>query len=136
VPRPWLEQALADRGVTRKTTASRYQLAHHFPGWYTAVGSDTPESVWTQTDTENEVIEALRRLPLGTAVIKDYSKSEKHYWNEAMFIPDTTDEENALGVARRFREVRGEFFDVGYVIRSFEHFEGPEVRTWWVDGKL
>lgn len=130
-----LERALADRGVTLRTTASNYQLAHHLPGWYEAVRSDTPESVWTPTDSDGEFIEALRHLPAGAAVIKDYSKSEKHYWDEAMFIPDTTNETQALSVAHRFCELRGEFFDVGYVIRSFEHFEGPELRTWWVDGR-
>jgi hypothetical protein len=119
-----LERALAERGVTLKTTASNYQLAHHLPRWYRAVRSDTPESVWTVNDSETDFIEALRRLPLRAAVIKDYSKSEKHYWHEAMLIPDTTNEEHAIAVARRFRELRGEFFDVGYVIRSFEDFEG------------
>lgn len=130
-----LERALSERGVLLKTPASKYELAHHLPQWYGAVRDDTPESVWTLTDSEVDFIEALRRIRIGPAVIKDYSKSEKHYWNEAMFIPDTTNEEHALAVARRFRELRGEFFDVGYVIRSFEQFEGPEVRTWWVDGR-
>jgi hypothetical protein len=130
-----LERALSERDVLLKTTASKYELAHHLPQWYGAVRNDTPESVWTMTDSEVDFIEALRRIRIGPAVIKDYSKSAKHYWNEAMFIPDTTNEEHALAVARRFRELRGEFFDVGYVIRSFEQFEGPEVRTWWVDGR-
>ena len=130
-----LERALVERGVTLRTTASDYQLAHHLPGWFGAVRSDTPESEWTVSDSETDFIEALRRLPVGAAVIKDYSKSEKHYWHDAMFIPDSTNEEHALAVARRFRELRGEFFDVGYVIRAFENFEGPELRTWWVDGR-
>jgi hypothetical protein len=129
------ETALNERQVTLRTSVASYRMAHHLPRWFDAVKDHTPQSAWTTTDSEGELLEALRRLPRGAAVLKDYSKSEKHYWHEAMFIPDTSEESNALNIAARFRELRGESFDVGYVVRSYERFEGPELRSWWVDGR-
>ncbi len=128
------ETALARLGVVLRTSHESYVRAHHLPRWFGAVKDDTPYSAWTETDADAELLAAVRRFPSAPVVVKDYSKSEKHYWDEAMYIPDTSDEDHVLRVARRFRELRGAFFDGGFVVRAFERFEGPELRTWWVDG--
>ncbi len=73
---------------------------------------------------------AAGRVGAGPAVIRDCSKSEKHYWDEAMLIPELTDRDRAAQVAARFVELRGE----GFVIRRFEALQPVEWRTWWVDG--
>jgi excinuclease ABC subunit A len=43
----------------------------------------------------------------GPAVLRDYVKSMKHYWDEAAFIPDAADLAAVRKVAARFRELRG-----------------------------
>ncbi len=48
----------------------------------------TPESVWTRGASESAFRECCWQLGTGSAVVRDYSKSMKHYWQEAMFIPD------------------------------------------------
>ena len=78
--------------------------------------------------------EARARLGPGAAVLRDYTKSMKHYWHEAAYIPDLTDAEAAWSVAARMRELRGDDFSGGFVLRRFEEFTGAEARTWWVDG--
>ena len=70
----------------------------------------------------------------GSAVLRDYTKSMKHHWHEAAFIPDLTDAEAAWAVARRFVELRDDEFAGGFVLRRFEEFTAGEVRTWWVRG--
>jgi hypothetical protein len=67
-------------------------------------------------------------------VLRDYTKSIKHYWHEAMFIPDIADADKAWVIAARFLELRGDSFVGGLVLRRFESFAGAEVRTWWVGG--
>lgn len=67
-------------------------------------------------------------------VLRDYSKSMKHYWDEAAFIPDLEDGAAARSVASRFLELRENDFVGGFVLRRFERFASAEVRTWWVDG--
>jgi hypothetical protein len=62
-------------------------------------------------------------------------KSAKHYWAEACFIPDVDDRIAVDRIARRFLELREDDFSGGFVVRRFEDFQGPEVRTWWVDGE-
>jgi hypothetical protein len=126
--------ALAGRGVTLRTSAAAYQRAHELPGWYSALASVTPESVWTQGDAQQDFSAACSRLGSGPAVLRDYVKSMKHYWDEAAFIPDVADQAAAWTVARRFRVLRDEEFTGGFVLRRFEDLGRAEVRTWWVDG--
>ena len=70
----------------------------------------------------------------GPVVLRDYTKSMKHYWHEAMFIPDVADADAEWAIAARFLELRADSFVGGLVLRRFEPFTGAEVRTWWVDG--
>jgi hypothetical protein len=126
--------ALAERGVRLRTTADQYQRAHELPGWYAALATFTPESVWTADAERASFEEARTLLGSGPAVLRDYSKSMKHDWDEAMYIPDLADASAAWSVADRFRELREDDFTGGFVLRRFEKFTGAEVRTWWVDG--
>ncbi|MEV0289086.1 ATP-grasp domain-containing protein [Kribbella sp. NPDC050820] len=125
-------KALADRGVTLRTSAEAYRTAHEFPGWYDAMKSVTPESVWTTGDDVDELTIAAQQLGNGPAVLRDYVKSMKHYWDEAAYVPEPAAVER---VARRFLELREDAFTGGFVLRRFEEFAGPEVRTWWVGGR-
>ncbi len=128
-------QALADREVNLRTNPDHYSRGHEFPGWYPALASVTPRSAWTDSESSEEFGRACARLGSGPAVIRDYVKSMKHYWDEAAFIPDLADTAAAWKVASRFRELREDEFTGGFVVRCFEQFTSAEVRTWWVNGK-
>jgi hypothetical protein len=41
-------------------------------------------------------------------VVRDYTKSMKHYWHQAAFIPDLGDASAAWQVASRFRQLRAD----------------------------
>ncbi|WP_189335543.1 ATP-grasp domain-containing protein [Actinoplanes ianthinogenes] len=127
--------ALERRGVTLRTGPSRYRRAHELPGWYAAAAGHTPESVWTTGDGREDFAAACAGLGSGAAVLRDYTKSMKHYWDEAAYIPDIADVEAAWRVASRFRELRDDEFTGGFVLRRFEDFIGAEVRTWWAGGE-
>ncbi|MGW5375145.1 ATP-grasp domain-containing protein [Nocardia sp. NPDC003999] len=129
------ERSLRQRGVTLRTSAEQYRRAHELPGWYSALAEMTPRSVWTSGSGRAAFDHARRELGTGPVVLRDYTKSMKHYWHEAAFIPDAADPDAAWRVASRFRELRGEDLTGGFVLRRFERFQSAEVRTWWVDGK-
>ncbi|OLR93205.1 hypothetical protein BJP25_17070 [Actinokineospora bangkokensis] len=129
------DEALRHRGVILRTTAEQYKQAHELPGWYSALEEVTPESVWTEGDAREAFERALAALGSGAAVLRDYTKSMKHYWHEAAYVPDVTDVEGAWAVATRFRELRDDDFTGGFVLRRFERFTSAEVRTWWVGGE-
>ncbi|MFE2757888.1 ATP-grasp domain-containing protein [Actinosynnema sp. NPDC059335] len=126
--------ALADRGAVLRTTADQYRAAHELPGWYDDFKDLTPESVWTDGFDRDGFERARERLHAGPAVLRDYTKSVKHHWHEAAYIPDLADADAAWRVARRFTELRDDDATGGFVLRRFEPFTSTEVRTWWVDG--
>lgn len=124
---------LAARGTTLRTDASAYRRGHELPGWYPKLTDFTPKSAWTVGTDRSAFEQACRELGDGPAVLRDYTKSMKHYWEEAAFLPDVADWDEAWRVARRFAELR-EDVEGGFVVRRYEHFVGAEARTWWVDG--
>jgi hypothetical protein len=126
--------ALAARNVVLSTNPEQYRRAHELPGWYHSLAEVTPASVWTVGDDRGGFTEACASLGPGPAVLRDYTKSMKHYWQEAAFIPDLADTTAAWAVASRFRQLRDGDFTGGFVLRRFEQFTGAEVRTWWVGG--
>lgn len=130
-----LEGALRERGVTLRTTAAQYRTAHELPGWYDALAEVTPESVWSDGADLDAFEDACRRLGSGPAVLRDFTKSLKHRWDEASFVPDVADLASARTVAARFLELRGEDLTGGLVLRRFERFVSAEARTWWIDGE-
>lgn len=129
-----LDQALRRRGVTLRTTPAQYRQAHELPGWYPTLASVTPASVWTDLPDRAAFDRARAELGAGPAVLRDYTKSMKHYWQEAAFIPELGDAERSWAVAARFQELREADLVGGFVLRRFERFVSAEVRTWWVDG--
>ncbi|MEV4343861.1 ATP-grasp domain-containing protein [Actinoplanes sp. NPDC049596] len=140
VYRGWMLTSAAYAGLAGRaglrTSAEQYRRAHELPGWYEGLAPFTPESAWTVGDGRAGFDEARAALRgSGPAVLRDYTKSMKHYWHEAAYIPDLADAGKAWAVARRFRELRGDDFAGGFVLRRFEEFAGPEARTWWVGGE-
>ncbi|GID59740.1 ATP-grasp domain-containing protein [Actinoplanes couchii] len=130
-----LAGALAERGASLRTGAAHYRQGHELPGWYATAAAVTPRTTWTTGDDPADFREACARLGGGPTVLRDWTKSMKHYWHEAAYIPDTADSAAAWTVAARFRELRGDDFTGGFVVRSYERFHGAEVRTWWVAGE-
>ncbi|SCG16744.1 hypothetical protein GA0070610_3017 [Micromonospora echinofusca] len=126
--------ALARRGVALRTTGEQYRRAHELPGWYPGLAELTPRSAWTVGTRRADFDRARHALGGGAAVLRDFTKSMKHHWHEAAFIPDLDDGEAAWRVASRFVELRGDDLVGGLVLRRFERFTGAEVRSWWVDG--
>ena len=127
--------ALTGRGVTLRTSPEQYRRAHELPGWCADLAAFTPATAWTSGDDRAAFDRARADLGGGPAVLRDWTKSMKHYWDEAVYIPDLADAGAAWRVASRLRELRGDDFTGGFVLRRFEHFTGAEVRTWWVDGQ-
>ena len=103
-----LAGALAARGTALRTTPARYQRAHELPGWYQAFAGLTPDSAWTSGDDRAAFDKARAELGAsGPAVVRDYVKSMKHYWQTAMYIPDLADADIAWQVASQFRDAAG-----------------------------
>lgn len=146
-----LYTALLGRGVRLMNDPVAYRTCHHLPESYAILEGSTPRSTWLPVSgplSFDEVFERLRPFGSGPVIVKDYVKSQKHYWSEACFIPRADDAEAVMRVVRRFLELQGEELAVGLVFREYVPLRivgahpksgmplAAEVRTFWLDGRL
>jgi hypothetical protein len=126
-----LAAALAERGAPLVVTPDAYGYGHQLPGWYADFSEVTARTETTTSANLDAAREALARLPVGAAMIKDYVKSAKHRWHEACFIPDVRDVEAAMAVIRAFVAEQGDDLNGGLVLRSFRPYpaRGVDART-------
>lgn len=134
-----MSKALADRGGFLMTPPDGYQRAHELPGWYDTFAGLTPPSVWLplvprEVPSPERLAEAVRALPRGPGMVKDYVKSRKHEWDEACYVPDLHDVKSLHRTVRRMVELQDDFLSGGVVVRRFEEYDTAEARVWWIDG--
>lgn len=142
--------ALAEKGVLLINDPQAYRHVHYFPDSYSAIEGRTPRSVWMPWPVDGDMDAVMVRLqPFGRSpvIVKDFVKSQKHYWREACFIPDASDRAAAERVVRRFLELQGEDLAGGLVFREFVELEelgrhprsgmplSREYRVFFVNGK-
>lgn len=117
-----LHAALRAREVSLVTSPLAYRHCHHLPASYAAIEPWTPRSVWLPEaggfDLET-LLPALASFEGGPVVLKDYVKSCKHAWEEACFIPDSSDRAGVERVVTNFLEWQGESLNEGLVFREF-----------------
>lgn len=118
-----LYQALLEaKNIRLINDPDTYQWAHHLPENYAAIADHTPKSTWGVLEGHFEVEDwATQLAPFGDQpiLVKDYVKSQKHYWSEACYIPDASDREQVAQVVQRFLELQGDDLNVGLVFRAF-----------------
>lgn len=146
-----LYAVLAERGVVLVNDPAAYRFCHWLPESYAAIEGRTPRTVWMPLAgaPDMDAVMALLR-PFGDAplVLKDYVKSQKHYWNEACFIPHGNDRPAVERTVRRFLDLQGPDLNEGLVFREFVPLKvvgkhprsgmplSAEVRTFWFDRQL
>jgi hypothetical protein len=121
-----LYPALADKGIRLINSPSAYTHCHYLPESYSTINASTPKSVWLKLTDDlpiDEIMALLQPFGTGPVILKDFVKSQKHYWHEACFIPSAADREAVERVVRRFLELQGEFLNEGLVFREFVEFE-------------
>src|SRR5207302_6364199 len=89
-------EALAARGLHLINTPDEYRHCHYLPESYLTIAGVTPLTVWlpvrpAESVDFDSVMALISKLGDGPVVLKDYVKSQKHYWFEACYIPDPAD---------------------------------------------
>ena len=145
-----LHAALKARGTFLINTPEAYRTCHYLPESYRWLDGHTPRSAWLRIDGELDFASVAALLkPFGKCplVLKDYVKSQKHYWKEACFIPAADDLPSVERVVRRFLELQGDDLNVGLVFREFVPLKivgvhpksnmplAAEFRSFWFDGE-
>lgn len=143
--------ALASRGVWLLNDPAAYRHCHYLPESYAVLEGHTPRTTWVPLEGELDmtaVVAATAPFGDGPVIVKDYVKSQKHYWNEACFVPSASDTAALERVVRRFLELQGESLNEGLVFREYaplkivgEHPRSgmplaAELRVFWLDGEV
>lgn len=121
-----LYEALKAKGVCLINNPDAYRHCHYLPESYAVIESFTPKSVWLKLDgppTTEALVTTLQPLGDGPIIVKDFVKSQKHYWHEAFFIPAAADHANVERVVNRFLALQGGDLNEGLVFRQFVEFE-------------
>jgi hypothetical protein len=143
-------RALQERGISLLNTPRAYRVCHLLPESYPWIAGHTPKSVWTPLAGNDDLAQlAALLVPFGhgPVVVKDYVKSQKHYWAEACFIPASDDLAAVQRVVRRFLDLQGEDLSGGLVFREYVPLKiigthpksgmplAAEFRVFWLDSE-
>lgn len=121
-----LYRSLLEKNITLINSPGEYKFCHYLPESYETIRGFTPkttfkelESSFNIEDFRNEIDE-FGDKPI---IIKDYVKSQKHYWNEACFIPNAYDKEKASLIINKFIELQDSDLNEGLVFREYVELE-------------
>ncbi|MFX1709036.1 ATP-grasp domain-containing protein [Chitinophaga sp. CC14] len=118
-----LYNALLAKNFTLINTPAQYQHCHYLPDSYVSIEGRTPRSSWLPISDGgidfNQVFSILTSFGTSPLVIKDYVKSQKHYWDTACFIPSAADKAQAKSVIETFLSLQGNDLNEGLVIREY-----------------
>jgi len=121
-----LYEALLDKNIELVNKPDAYKFCHYLPENYEAIKAITPKTTFKPLTSDFDITNFRKELNAfdnQSIVIKDYVKSQKHYWKEACFIPDASDRQQAEKVIRKFIELQDVDFNVGLVFREFIELE-------------
>ena len=121
-----LYDGLLSKNIELTNNPIQYKFCHYLPESYDLIKEYTPKTTFKSlkgefniSEFENE-INAFGNKPI---VIKDYVKSQKHYWKEACYIPDASNREQVNSVISKFIELQDVDFNEGLVFREFIKLE-------------
>lgn len=145
-----MHAALQSRGIALINTPEQYRTCHYLPESYPWIDGHTPRSVWFRLDgtlDSEQLKESLAPFADSSLVVKDYVKSQTHYWQEACFIAAASDLPAVERVVRKFLELQGDDLNEGLVFREFVPLKvvgthpksgmplAAEFRIFWLSGR-
>jgi hypothetical protein len=140
-----LYQALIERQVRLITSPSAYVACHHAIGAHLKLKKWMAGTSWISGDRIHDaqaVQAALAIHGCSAVIVKDWVKSQASgYWNEACYIPDASDFEQASRVIARFIDLQGDSLVGGLVFRRYLPLvpvgaPAYEYRAFIVNGKI
>lgn len=123
-----LYNELLKKNIKLINDPDKYLFCHYLPLNYEIIKEFTPETVWADLadGTKYDILEVMKKIEIfkgKPVILKDYVKSQKHYWKEACYIENSRDINIVKSVVDRFIELQGENLTGGLVFREFIEFE-------------
>jgi hypothetical protein len=105
-----LYQALLSHNYQLINSPEEYRHCYYLPDSYPIIADHTPLTVsypCTTMPTNEQLQNLLAVFAGGPIIVKDFVKSQKHYWHEACFIPDSNDIKQVEKVVNKFLQLQG-----------------------------
>ena len=101
---------------------TEYQNCHYLPDSLKFIENYTPKTIFQKIENNNSINNLLNYAKIfnGKAVIvKDYVKSEKHYWDTACYVENSSNLEKLKETIENLIELRENHLNEGIVIREY-----------------
>ena len=99
-----------------------YQNCHYLPDSLKFIEKYTPKTIFQKIDNKNSLASLIEKTKIFNGkpvIVKDYVKSEKHYWDTACFVANSNDINKLTETINNLIELRGNYFNIGIVIREY-----------------
>jgi hypothetical protein len=99
-----------------------YKNCHYLPDSLQFIGNYTPKTIFQKIENKEDIKKIIERVSVFNGkpvIIKDYVKSEKHYWNTACYVENSSNKLFLNESILKFLELREDFLNEGIVIREF-----------------
>lgn len=104
-------------------SVTEYQNCHYLPDSYKFISGHTPKTIWLKVENlqvnYHQIFKEILVFGDAPLIVKDFVKSQKHYWNTACFVPSAADKDIVKSVIERFVELQSTDINEGLVIREF-----------------
>jgi ATP-grasp domain, R2K clade family 2 len=117
-----LYNALLDKNYKLVNTPTQYQNCHYLPDSLKFINDHTPKTIFAEYTSDHSIDDLIEKAKIFNGkpvIIKDYVKSEKHYWDTACFVADPSDTAKLKDTISNFLKLRDKYLNVGIVIREF-----------------
>ncbi len=117
---------LLEKNIKLINSPEEYKFCHYLPENYKVIETLTPKTTFKKIISEftiDDFIEQINEFGDKPIIVKDYVKSQKHYWKEACFIPRASDREKAESVIQKFIELQDTDINEGLVFREYVELE-------------
>ena len=121
-----LYNSLLEKNIELINNPSEYKFCHYLPESYETIKNYTPKTTFKELKSDFKISEFQNEIDTfgeKPIVIKDYVKSQKHYWNEACFIPNAANKEKVNSVVNKFLELQDSDLNEGLVFREYVELE-------------
>lgn len=121
-----LYHSLLEKNIQLINTPEEYKFCHYLPESYEVIKEFTPKTTFKKlvgVFNVEDFLNELNTFDKQAIIIKDYVKSQKHYWEETCFIPNASDKRKVESVIERFIELQDVDLNEGLVFREFVELE-------------
>jgi hypothetical protein len=122
-----LYDALLSRGLRLINTPQQFRSCQLLPESLRLIKPYSMRTVYVETDGHDVIPDAIMSLLLPFAgrplILRDFVRTEKHYWTQACYIPSASDIQSIQNTIQSFMQLREGQIEGGLVFREFIEFE-------------